>query len=71
MPRTILIHLNVTLPDKGREDVGPDEIADAVLSAIEVASDDARLGHVFGRLEYGDLASGNDAPIVCTLAEEV
>lgn len=69
--RTILIHLNVTVP-YDRDDIGPDEVADAVLTSIEVASIDPRIGGVWGRwFEYGDLASGNDAPIQVALAEEV
>jgi hypothetical protein len=68
--RTILIHLNVTLPE-GREDVGPDEVADAILSAVEVASDDERIGYTLGRFGEGELASGNGSPFVVALAEEI
>lgn len=71
MPRTILVHLNVTAPDDDARSA--DEIADAILAALEVGSDhpdDPLLQSVFA-LGTGALASGNDAPIVCTLAEEV
>jgi len=38
MTRTILVHLNVTVPDE--DDRTADKIADALLGAIEVGSDD-------------------------------
>ena len=65
MPRTILVHLNVTVPDSDKRNA--DEVADAILAAIEVGSDDDSVRE----LGIGGLASGNDAPIACTLAEEV
>lgn len=69
MPRTILVHLNATI---NRDDIGPDEVADAILAAIEVGSDSDEFRTVMGaNFHVGDLASGNDAPLVCTLAEEV
>lgn len=69
--RTILVHLNVTL--HGNPDLGADEIADVILSAVEIASDDEHNlgGRILGRLFPGDLASDNDAPITVALAEEV
>lgn len=70
MSRTILVHLNVTLPDD-RQDIGADEVADAILSSIEVASDEPNIGRALGRFENGDLASGQDAPIAIALAEEI
>lgn len=36
--RTILVHLNVVLPDGDARD--PDDIASAILAALEVGSDD-------------------------------
>lgn len=38
MSRTILVHLNVEAPDDDQRTA--DEIADAILAAIEVGSDD-------------------------------
>lgn len=38
MPRTILVHLNVTVPD---DDIrSADQIGDAIEAALEVGSDD-------------------------------
>ncbi len=54
MSREILVHLNVAAPTDDTRT--PDEIADAILGAIEVGRDDDSLR----RLE-----------IVCPLAEEV
>lgn len=71
MTRTVLIHLNVTVPDG--DDRNADEVADAVLAAIEVGSDnddDPVLREIFAR-GVGALASGNDSPLTCTLVEEV
>lgn len=65
VPRTILVHLNVTVPVG--DDRNADEIADAILAAIEVGSDDDSVRS----LGIGGLASGNDAPIAVTLAEEI
>lgn len=66
MPRTVLIHLNVT-PAEG-DQRNADEIGDAILAALEVGLEG----------EPGDLASGNvltiasDGAQVCvTLVEEV
>ena len=52
--RTILIHLNVTVPDGDEREA--DEIAKAVMAAIEVGSDDE---------------SVSELEVTCTLAEEV
>lgn len=41
MPRTILLHVNVALPDDSREDVADCE--DALRGAIEVAADGGNL----------------------------
>jgi hypothetical protein len=38
MPRTILVHLNVTPPEGDTRTAN--EIADAILAAVEVGSDD-------------------------------
>jgi hypothetical protein len=65
MPRTILVHLNVSVPDG--DERGADEVADAILAAIEVGSDDDSVRS----LGVGGFASGNGAPIACTLAEEI
>jgi len=70
MTRTILVHLNVTVPVSSTN--GPDEVADMILAAIEVGSDSDDFRAVMGESFFvGDLATGNDAPLVCTLAEEV
>lgn len=71
MPRTILVHLNVELPDSST--AGPDEVADMILAAIEVGSDSDQFRAVIGinKLAHGDTASGNGAAICCPLAEEV
>ena len=59
MPRTILVHLNVTADDAdGRTE---DEIGDEILAALERG-----LG-----LPEGELASGNDGPVALALVEEV
>jgi hypothetical protein len=63
--RTILVHLNVTVP--WNDERNPDEIADAILAAIEVGSDDDSVRS----LGVGGLASGNGASITVPLAEEV
>jgi hypothetical protein len=63
--RTILVHLNVTVP--WNDERNPDEIADAILAAIEVGSDDDSVRS----LGVGGLASGNGASITLPLAEEV
>jgi hypothetical protein len=65
LSRTVLIHLNVQVPDGDERNA--DEVADAILAAIEVGSDDDSVR----ALGIGGLASGNNAPINCTLAEEV
>jgi hypothetical protein len=67
--RTILVHLNITI--YGNPDIGHDEVADGVLGAIEVGSDDESVGYLAGPLHRGDLASGNGGPVVVALAEEV
>lgn len=38
MPRTILVHLSIEVPDE--DDRSADQIADALLAALEVGSDD-------------------------------
>lgn len=53
MTRAILVHLSVDVPDA--DERSADEIADAILAAIEVASDDD---------------SVRDLAVVCPLAEE-
>jgi hypothetical protein len=53
-PRTILVHLNVEAP--AADERGADEIADAILAAIEVGSDDD---------------SVRDLTVAAPLAEEV
>lgn len=54
MPREILVHLNATVPDG--DDREADEVANAILSAYEVGSDDE---------------SVRDLAVVYTLAEEI
>ena len=79
MPRTILIHLNVELPDRSPDDdsyhdfeAEANEVADMILSAIEVGSDSDEFRSVMGvSLEHGDTASGLGSPIVCVLAEPI
>lgn len=38
MPRTILVHLNVEVPDE--DERNPNQIADAIMGALEVGQDD-------------------------------
>jgi hypothetical protein len=54
MAATVLIHLNVTVPDGDPRNA--DQIADAILAAVEVGSDDY---------------SVRDLTIVCPLAEAI
>ena len=54
MSRTILVHLNVDAPDS--DERTPDQIADALLGALEVGSDDDSI---------------RDLKAVCPLAEEI
>lgn len=54
MTRTVLVYLNVEVPEA--DDRSADQIADAILAAIEVGSDAD---------EVRDLA------VVCPLAEEI
>jgi hypothetical protein len=65
MPREILVHLSVELTNSDLRT--PDEVADAILAAIEVGSDDDSVRN----LGVGGLASGNGGPITVPLAEEV
>ena len=53
-PRTVLVHLNVEVPPSDPRDAG--QIANAVMAAIEVGSDDEELYHL---------------TIVAPLAEEI
>jgi hypothetical protein len=39
MPRTILVHLNVELPDGPFDDLGSDDIGEQVRAALEVGTD--------------------------------
>lgn len=57
--RTIIVHLQIRLPDG--DESGPDEVGDSILAAIEKG---------MGFLE-GDLASGNGAAISVRHSEEV
>jgi hypothetical protein len=52
--RTVLVHLNVQVP--GTDDRDADAIADAVMAALEVGSDDESVA---------------DLKVVCPMAEEV
>lgn len=54
MPRTILVHLNVEVPDE--DDRSADQIADALLGALEVGGDDD---------------SVRDLKVIAPLAEDV
>lgn len=63
MPRTILIHLNASVPSDDPRSA--DEIADAVLAALEVGLDGE---------PSGSLASGTDNPehgVTLALVDEV
>lgn len=54
MPRTVLVHLNIEVPEADARDA--DAIADAVMGAIEVGSDED---------------SVRDLTVVVALADEV
>lgn len=69
MPRTILIHLNATVP----ETASPSEVAEALLAAIEVGADSDEFYAVMGK-GFSVGYPGYETPsatLVCALAEEV
>jgi hypothetical protein len=50
--RTILVHLNVEIPVTDKRD--PDDIADAIMDAFEVGSDDDSVRDLFPKITLAE-----------------
>lgn len=66
--RTILVHLNVEVPDDDPRDANA--IADAILSMIEVGSDDDSVRE-FRVFTQPFTVKVGETTIVCPMAEEI